>query len=276
MTNSYVSLDVFKGSGVMDIAGDGGDSRLLSLLESVSRMVDRYCNRHFYVFKAARRFDGGGGERLLLPDLISVDVGGVRTDDDLDGFFETVWGPGEYLLLPSNADPTSSANPASRPYTSAASGGARGEGRRWPSGVRSVQISGQWGWWRHARRSAGTVSGVLDASAASVTVSDRDGIGAGVTLSVESEQMYVQSYSGSKLAVVRGVNGTGAASHNAGAAVEVFEYPGPVVEAVILQAGRLHRRSVGAAAPPERGAGPDEDVRLILGQYRKLALGVGV
>ena len=52
MMNSYVSLDVFKDEGVLNIAGDGGDARLLSLLESVSRMVDRYCNRHFYLLEA--------------------------------------------------------------------------------------------------------------------------------------------------------------------------------------------------------------------------------
>ena len=55
-----------------------------------------------------------------------------------------------------------------------------------------------------------------------------------------------------------------------------FEYPGPVVEAVVLQASRLQRRMVGAVNPPEDGGGLDEDVRLMLGMYRKAALGVGV
>ena len=91
MANSYVSLDVFKGEGVLNIVGDGGDARLLSLLESVSRLADRYCNRHFYVLEATRRFDGDGGKWLLLPDLVSIDDGGLRTDDDMDGVFETVW-----------------------------------------------------------------------------------------------------------------------------------------------------------------------------------------
>ena len=91
MTNSYVSLDVFKDEGVLNIAGDGEDARLLSLLESVSRMVDRYCNRHFYVLEATRRFDGDGGGRLLVPDLVSIGEGGLKTDDDLDGVFETAW-----------------------------------------------------------------------------------------------------------------------------------------------------------------------------------------
>ena len=127
MTNSYVSLDVFKGEGVMNIVGDGGDGRLLSLLEGVSRMVDRYCNRHFYVLEAPRRFDGDGGGRLLVPDLVSIDEGGLRTDDDMDGVFETTWGAGDYVLLPLNADPVSRGNSGSRPYTSVAVSGQRGE-----------------------------------------------------------------------------------------------------------------------------------------------------
>ena len=276
MTNSYVSLDVFKGEGVMNIAGDGGDVRMLSLLESVSRMVDRYCNRHFYVLEATRRFDGDGGGRLLVPDLVSIDEGGLKTDDDLDGVLETAWEPGEYVLLPLNADPASGGNPGSRPYTSVAVSGRAGSVRRWPSGAATVQIAGQWGWWRHLRRAVGTVGRVPDAAATGVTVSDQTGIEAGVTLLVDSEQIYVRSYNGTSLKVVRGVNGTAAAAHDAGSPVEVFEYPGPVVEAVILQASRLQRRVAGAVGVPDGGGGLDEDVRLMLGMYRKAALGVGV
>ena len=273
MANSYVSLDVFKGEGVLNIVGDGGDSRLLSLLESVSRMVDRYCNRHFYALEATRRFDGDGGTRLLLPDLVSIDDGGLRTDDDADGVFETTWGAGEYVLLPYDADPGSRGNPGSRPYTSAAVPGRAGTARRWPVGAATVQVAGQWGWWRHLARAAGTAARVADASASAVTVSDRAGIEAGATLLIGSEQMYVRSYVGTSLTVERGVNGTVAAAHDAGSAVDVFEYPGPVVEAVLLHAGRLQRRNAGAA---ESGAGLGEDVRAMLGQYRKAALGVGV
>ena len=276
MTNSYVSLDVFKGEGVMNIVGDGGDGRLLSLLEGVSRMVDRYCNRHFYVLEATRRFGGDGGGRLLLSDLVSIDEGGLRTDDDLDGVFETTWGAGDYVLLPLNADPVSRGNSGSRPYTSVAVSDSAGSERWWPAGSGTVQIAGQWGWWRHLRRAAGTVERVPDTEATAVAVSDRDGIHAGVTVLVDSEQMYVRSYSGGSLTVVRGVNGTEAAAHDGGAPVGVVEYPGPVVEAVVLQASRLQRRMVGAVNPPEDGGGLDEDVRLMLGMYRKAALGVGV
>ena len=276
MTNSYVSLDVFKGEGVMNIVGDGGDGRLLSLLEGVSRMVDRCCNRHFYVLEATRRFDGDGRTRLLVPDLVSIDESGVRTYEDMDGVFERTWGAGDYVLLPLNADPASRGNSGSRPYTSVAVSGGAVRERRWPAGLGTVQIAGQWGWWRHLRRAAGTVERVPDTEATAVAVSDRDGIHAGVTVLVDSEQMYVRSYSGGSLTVVRGVNGTEAAAHDGGAPVGVVEYPGPVVEAVVLQASRLQRRMAGAVNPPEGGGGLDEDVRLMLGMYRKAALGVGV
>ena len=276
MTNSYVSLDVFKGEGVMNIVGDGGDGRLLSLLESVSRMVDRYCNRYFYVLEAPRRFDGDGGGRLLVPDLVSIDEGGLRTDDDMDGVFETTWDAGDYVLLPYNADPVSRGNSGSRPYTSAAVSGSVGSERRWPVGSGTVQVAGQWGWWRHLRRAAGTVERVPDTEATAVAVSDRDGIEAGVTVLVDSEQMYVRSCSGTSLTVVRGVNGTEPTAHDGGTPVDVFEYPRPVVEAVVLQASWLQSRMVGAVNPLEGGGGLDEDVRLMLGMYRKAALGVGV
>ena len=267
MANSYVSLDVFKGEGVLNMTGEGGDGRLLSLLESVSRLADRYCNRHFYVLEATRRFDGDGGKWLLLPDLVSIDDGGLRTDDDTDGVYETTWDAGEYVLLPHSAEP------GSRPYTSLE---VSGRDRRWPRGPATVQVAGQWGWWRHLRRAPGTVERIPDADTGVVTVSDREGIEAGATLLVESEQMYVRSYSGTSLTVERGVNGSGASAHDAGTAVDVFEYPGPVVEAVILHASRLQRRMAGAAAAPEGGGGLDEDVRMMLGTYRKAALGVGV
>ena len=276
MTNSYVSLDVLKGEGVMNIVGDGGDGRLLSLLEGVRRMVDRRCNRYFSVLEATRRFDGDGRTRLLVPDLVSIDESGVRTYEDMDGVFERTWGAGDYVLLPLNADPVSRGNSGSRPYTSVAVSGGAVRERRWPAGPGTVQVAGQWGWWRHLRRAAGTVERVPDTEATVVAVSDRDGIHAGVTVLVDSEQMYVRSYSGGSLTVVRGVNGTEAAAHDGGAPVGVVEYPGPVVEAVVLQASRLQRRMAGAVGPPEGGGGLDEDVRLMLGMYRKAALGVGV
>ena len=285
MANSYVSLDVLKSSGVLNITGAGEDTRLLSLLESVSRAIDRYCNRHFYVLNATRKFDGNGKQRLLVPDLVSVDTNGLKTDDNLDRTFETAWATTDYLLLPSNADPTTRENAGSRPYTVVEVDTDAGTKADWPAGRQTVQIAGQWGYWRHLKRATETANAVADTTTTSVTVSSRADVEAGHTILIDSEQMYVRSYSGNTLTVERGANGATAASHSGGAAIDIYEYPGPIVEATILQAARLWKRKdsafAGNAGFPETGqmrvsTGPDPDVQLMLGQYRKHALGVGV
>ncbi len=282
MTNAYVSLDTLKSSPVLNVTGTADDSRLRALAENASRIVDRYCNRHFCIVVATRRFDGLGTPSLLVPDLVSVDGGGLKTDDDKDRVFETTWAASEYLLLPSNADPTAGGTSQSRPYVEVAVDVDAGTKSFFTRGVQTVQIAGQWGWWRHLRRATETANAVADATTTSVTVSSRADVEAGHTLLIDSEQMYVQSYAASTLTVVRGVNGTSAASHSGGAAVDIYAYPGPIVEATIIQATRLWRRkdsafgSVGGL--PDTGqtrvsAGLDPDVALLLGQYRKLSVG---
>ena len=285
MANSYVSLDMFKSSGVLNITGTGDDSRLRALLENVSQVIDRFSNRHFYGLNATLKFDGDGTGQLLVPDLISVDASGLKTDDDKDRTFETTWATTDYLLLPSNADPATAANPRSRPYVKIEVDTDAGTKADWPAGRQTVQIAGQWGWWRHLKRATETANTVADARTTSVTVSSRTDVVAGHTLLIDSEQMYVQSYSGNTLTVVRGANATTAASHSGGAAIDIYDYPGPIAEATIIQAARLWTRKDSAFAAvtgfPETGQTKtssrlDQDVQLLLGQYKKPALGVGV
>ena len=285
MTNAYVSLDTLKSSGVLNITGAGDDTRLRSLVEAVSRIADRYCNRHFYSLSATRKFDGDGTLALLVPDLISVDASGLKTDDDKDRIFETTWATTDYLLIPANADPATSGNPESRPYTRVEVDVDAGSKSAFPKGRQTVQIAGRWGWWTHLKRATETANAVADATTTSVIVSSRTDVEAGHTLLIDSEQIYVLSYSGNTLTVNRGVNGTTAASHSGGAAIDICEYPPPIVEAVIIQAARLWRRRdsafAGVVGLPDTGrakAGTrlDADVQLMLGQYRKSAVGVGV
>ena len=284
MTNAYVSVDVLKGSGVLNITGSGDDGRLRTLVESSSRVIDRYCNRRFYALQTTRKFDGDGGLTLLLPDLISVDSNGLKTDDNKDRTFETTWASTDYLLSPSNADPATAGNPEPRPYTGIEVDVDAGTKSEFPVGRETVQLAGQWGWWRHLKRASETANAIADATTTSVTVSSRTDVEAGHTILIDSEQMYVRSYSANTLTVDRGVNGTAAASHSGGAAIDIYEYPGPVVEAAIMQTGRLWRRKDSAYSAttgfPETGRASasnrlDPDVMLMLGMYRKPAIGVG-
>ena len=165
MSGSYLSLDALKSAPALDIHGADQDARLLAVLEAASRLVDRYCNRHFFELSAVRSFDGTGSSRLHLPDLIGVDPPGIRTDDDMDGVFETAWASAEYLLLPSNADPETAGNPLSRPYTAVEVGPATGK-KRFPRGRETVEVAGRWGWWRHLRRAPEGLSSAVDAAPA--------------------------------------------------------------------------------------------------------------
>ena len=283
--NAYVSLDTLKNASVLNITGTGDDARLRNVLENVSRQIDQYCNRHFYILAATRKFDGDGRDELLVPDIVSVDANGLKTDDNKDRTFETTWATTDYLLLPSNADPDTRENPGSRPYTKVVVDTDAGTKAHWPAGRQTVQIAGQWSYWRHLKRASETANAIADATTASVVVSSRTDVEAGHTLLIDSEQLYVQSYSGNTLTVVRGVSGTAGASHSGGAAIDVYEYPGPIIEATIIQAARIWRRKdsafAGVTGFPETGrmivsGGLDPDVQLMLGQYRKPALGVGV
>ena len=260
MSGSYLSLHALKSAAALDIHGDDEDARLLAVLEAASRLVDRHCNRHFFELSAVRSFDGTGSSRLHLPDLIGVDPPGIRTDDDMDGVLETAWAPSEYLLLPSNADPETTGNPLSRPYTAVEANPSHR--RRLPKG-RKIEIAGRWGWWRHLRRAPEGLSSAVDAAAA-IALSGDSGVEAGQTLLVDSEQLYVRGRSGDSLEVDRGVNGTvsgGARSGRDGLDIRV---PGPgrhghapaggasVARAEQDGDRRWRRSRAGGSAPAER------------------------
>ena len=262
--NTYITLETIKSPSVLDIRDDDHDARLLSLIESVSRAIDGHCRRHFYVLRATRIFDGDGSARLRPPDLVSIDPGGLSTDDDRDGIFETAWDDSDYLLHPANADPIGG-HDSSRPYWSVDTAGSR----RFPYGVNAVRITGEWGFWRRLRRVPATVSSAVDDHRAEIVVGVLADIQVGHTLLIGDEQVCVRGISARTLSVMRGVNGTDASSHDPGDAISVFEYPAPVSEAALAYAVGMWRRS---ANPSDHVCGLGADVRDLLAPYRRLAI----
>ena len=269
--NSYITLQTIKSPGVLDIRDDDHDVRLLSLIESVSRAIDGYCRRHFYVLRATRLFDGDGSATLRPSELVSIDPGGLATDDDRDGVFETSWSESDYVLQPTNADPTGG-HDSSRPYWKvSASAGIlqKNRNRKFPSGSRTVRISGEWGFWRRLRRVAATVSTAVDDVRAEIVVGSLGDIQVGHTLLIGDEQVHVRGITARTLSVTRGVNGAAPTRHEPGDGVSVFEYPAPVSEATLLQAARLWRRFANPS-DPVCGLGPD--VKELLAPYRRLTI----
>jgi len=277
--NSYVSIDLLKSSSVLNVSGSGDDTRLRLLAESQSRVIDRLCNRHFYALSATRTFDGSGADTLLMPDLVSITT--LKTDDDINRTFEATWATTDYLLRPNNADPTTRENSNSRPYTEILID-SNGTKSYFTQGAQTVQVAGVWGFWQHTFTATETADAISSTTATTFSVSSRTDVEVGHTILIDSEQLYVQSYSGNTLTVVRGANGTTAATHSGGAAISVYEYPDPVREAVIIQAARMWKRrdsSFANAVGLEGGLmeifrGIDQDVKQAVRPYRKIAMGV--
>ena len=196
------------------------------LAENVSRQIDRFCNRHFFCLKATRVFDGRGGDTLLVPDLISIDPDGLKTDDDLDGAFETTWPDSDYLLYPANAEPAAGLD-VSSPYNKLVVNTTSGLRESFPNGRRTVQVGGQWGYWTRLWTPDGSLEEDLDTDETGMTLTAVTGISPGHTILLDSEQMYVSGIVGSTLTVTRAVNGTAPSTHRLGDGVRVFALPRP-------------------------------------------------
>lgn len=231
--NLYVTLDRIKSKARWDYQGSNEDEAIRQIIESASRDADGYCRRHFYELKQTKYFDGDGGIKLFVPDLIAITT--LKTDDNDDRTFETSWSNSDYFLLPFNTDPTTRLNPQSAPYW-AIEADPQGDRTGFPNGRKLIEIAGFWGYWRHLKRASETADEITDATATTISVSALTDIEAGHTILIDSEQIFVESYETNTLTVVRGVNGTTAATHSAAAAIDIYEYPPNVVEATEILA----------------------------------------
>ena len=281
MSNAYADLTTLKSAGVLNISSTTYDTRLRQLLEAASRLIDRYCNRHFYVLASTRKYDGNGGTELVVDDLISVTS--LRTDDDLDRTFETTWASTDYLLYPANAQPT---NPWGRPYTGVHVDTDAGTEDVFTRGRQTVQIDGNWGYRQVTEDSGADINEGAQYSAtdSTLTVTDGTKFDVGQTILIESEQLYITAISTNDLTVTRGVNGTTAAAHADSTDISIYRYPGPVQEACLLLAARMWERKDSSfavrSAHSQAGQGSvlypfDADVRQVLASYRKPPAGVG-
>ena len=283
MANAYADLAALKSPAVLNVPDDAHDSRLLGMLEAVSRWIDGYCGRQFAAFHGERRFDGTGKASLTVPDLVAVSEVRVR-----EGSGRWVaWPSGDWLLYPLNAAP---GIPGGRPYTRILL--ASGAHRRFPLNRAGVAVSGVWGY-GDVREDAGLqVSGDAQVGTGdgSLTVTAGDGaiaLSAGHTIRIGDEQLYVVGVSDDgqgmlTLTVQRGINGTEVSTHAVGAPVSVYRYPGGVAEACLLQAAVWWReRLAGPFKPPDGndyGAmdGISPTARTLLAPYRRRHAVLGV
>lgn len=249
MAHVYATVDGFKRHAV-DTASDFGtatDAGLRALLEAVSASIDEFCERTdadhvtsgFGPRTGTNRYDGPSSADLALGDdllsITSVTViqglggDGVVYADETD-FYRRPYDRAPYRELALNGLGQAS----------------------WYDVPRGISVAGSWGY-QDVRESLGTLgAAIATTTATSCTVT---GAEAGMTLLVDSEQIYVSAVSGTTATIARGQNGTTAATHANGATVERYVYPGPVGDAC-LQVAMRRRRSRDAGLTPDYGGGP--------------------
>lgn len=232
--NAYADLTTFKSGAYANLTLTTNDTYLRQLLEDASRLIDKYCMRHFYCWEGKKYYDGAGS-RLFVDDLLSITT--LKCDPGGDGTFENSYTANtDYLLYPLNGFPKTRAEIGyCASYSDFASGVPRG-----------VEITGVFGYGNGLSATpyiaATTTAEALDASETDVDVTSAAALSAGMTIRIESEQMYIKSISSSTLTVRRGVNGTTAAIHDTSKTIYVYEYPQPIVQAVLTTAMRTWKR----------------------------------
>ena len=282
--HAYLSLKQLKATALamgLNSTGTHADVRLRRLVENVSRQIDRVTNRHFYVQESTLYFSGDGGQKLLVPDLISVTS--LKEDSNGDGTFDTTWDANDYTLFPYNAAPTAEWG---RSHRAIEVNLAKGTQDAFVRGVRNYEIVGHFGW-NEVTEAVTTVdaTGSFSSTATAFSVTDSETVEIGWTLKMGTEQLYVSSATGTAVTVERGVNGSVPSVHANSASVSRYVPVGPVEEAAQAQCMRLFKRAQGgftqemgvtqAGALISVTAGMDGDVKEFLSPFRKIPMGGG-
>ena len=244
--NVYATPDEVKVQ--IGISGATHDEHLLRVLVGVSRLIDQATGRRFAPEVATRNLDSKGDDTLWLPVSLLAVTSIQLSDDDGDTYDYTLAGTDYWL--------SSGAEYDQYPYQVLVMN-PNGNYPTLYAGVRSVKVVGVWGWhddYDNAWASVDTVQDdPLTAGATSLTVADIDGVDewgltpriqVGQLLRLGSEFVAVTAVNtGTDVATIRrGQNGSTAASHAQGTAVEVWRPFEGVKQACITQAARTFKR----------------------------------
>lgn len=229
--NSYISIEPVKRK--LGLTGTSSDVDVLSAVKAASRDIDLASARDgksegFFTQSGTRIYDVadtiylGRVQRLPINECLAVTL--IEDDTVGDGTFATDWDAADWVLGPPNTYP--------KTYVEAAPGGAK----CFSAGSRKIRVTGTWGYGDGLSASPWQlltpVATVANDTSQTITVDVATGIEVGMTLKIESEQVFVSAISSLNLTVERGVNGTTAAAH-AGAAVYKAKYPDDIAQAAL-------------------------------------------
>lgn len=196
----------------LGISGTTDDALLLTLIRAVSCDIERACGGRWFYPRVITRTYNVPSDRLL------------RLDGDLLSVIALINGDGnniaatEYVLHTPNTSPKwgIELKPGSHVSWQYSASGER---------LQVIQVTGVWGHdldGRNEWRSVDTLATALNNLATTLVTSTSGSIQAGWLLQIDDEYIYASVVNGTTVTVVRGVNGTTATVHNAGADIRYW------------------------------------------------------
>ena len=262
----YASVDLFKDYLAGDsYSADWGDDETVirHILESASLTIEAYVgDRSFSPYTATREYDLGKGalrSRSEMPRdrhvVLATDpvLGVVPLGDWLTAVPTTVTAYDSSARDSSTVLTEGLANDyILQPYPQAPYHTLKlteNTANILSQGQKTLTVLGAWGW-QNETVNGDSLNDAVSSTATTVVKTDASAdIYPGNTILIDSEQMYVRAKNGTHLTVLRGVNGTTAATHSDGSGIDVFIHPSDVVEACLAIArDRWRSREAGTTA----------------------------
>lgn len=194
------------------------DADYVRALDDASGAVNQHVKpRVFYATTATRTFDGNGGCIIWFEDdLVSATT--VKLDEDGDGTFEvTLVVNTDYWLLPDNGSPKRGIEL-----------NTLGQRLTFIRRRKLLQVVGIWGYSNDTELTGAALDEADDGAETELHLDSPGLIDVGETIVIGTEQLYVSKVDGNILTVVRGINGSTAASHSDGDTVYRRRYPADV------------------------------------------------
>lgn len=232
--NAYATLEDYKNyvtaRNQTPSTGDADDDVIEMLLDAASRYIDSETQRTFYPSVQARYFDVPDGRELIvdedLLEVLSITNGGASLAST------------EYNLVPRNYSPAYGikiTDVSAYAWTSNAAG----------SMEQAIAVNAIWGYHDKYSQAWGdsiTTTEALDTSETGIDVSSLTAFSAGKIIRIDNELILVTAVT-SSLTVVRGWNGSTAASHDNGASIEIWHpMNGAKLACLEITQAAYHRR----------------------------------
>jgi hypothetical protein len=239
--NTYATLSAFRQRQALAASDTGDDDRMLAKLRSATAQIDRFTGRSFIPTVATRRFNWHNARTLLFRGFDLLELTSITNGDG------TAIDPTAIITL----------GGVNGPLVGVELDVTRAFFVYLTTRTRALAVAGVWGWhddygnaWKPSTDSI--PGGGITSSATSFTVASVSGADGwslsprftpGQLLKVDSEYMHVvgANTGTNTLTVVRGANGSTAASHTAGTAISVYVPPTDIAEVTLRWAGWLYK-----------------------------------